>query len=478
MALLNKNAAEGETSPKKALKLNFKRTFVIGFAFFGILMLWQVYNTYCSPMLTNLLMESMGKTSEEVSYIVGVIMAMDNVAALILLPIFGNLSDKTHTKIGKRMPYILIGTAVSALVFPLIPLFYHLNNLAGVIVCMGLVLVFMMMYRNPAVALMPDLTPKPLRSKANGIINLVGYVGAMVAGGLAMFLKITSYGMPGAGNLWIIETPFLIASVLMVVTCIVLFVKVKENEVAIEMEEDMRRGEEEAAVEEKVDDEAPMPKKNLIMLILILLAEFFWFFGFNAIETFGQNYGIYYLLSESGSMSTCTIVLTVASLVTFVPAGILADKIGRKWTIVIGLGLLIAMMVVCAFVKPSDVTYVKDINGVPTTFHQFPVILYVIFGVSGIGWALINCCSFPMVVELCSSKKIGKFTGLYYAASMAAQSLTPIVIGFLFQAVGYQVMPIYSGIFFLGAAIMFLFVKNVKANKVSNKKGLEALDQD
>jgi maltose/moltooligosaccharide transporter len=479
MAESKQPTTPSETSKEqKPLKLNYKRTFIIGFAFFGILMLWQVYNTYCPSMLTELLKTAMGTNdSTQVQYIVGIIMAMDNVAALFMLPIFGHLSDKTKTPIGKRMPYIIGGTIIAAAVFPFIPLCFHWNSLAGVIATMAIVLFFMMMYRNPAVALMPDITPKPLRSRANGIINLVGYIGAICAGGLAIFLKFTTY--MSTKNLWVIETPFLVASGLMLVTAAVLFFKIKENKIEEEMEPEMRRGEELAATEEKVVDDDPMPKKNLIMLILILTAEFLWFFSFNAIETFGQNYGIYYLGCESSKMSTATIILTICSLVTFIPAGYLADKIGRKWTIVIGLSIIIGLLLWGCFIKPTGITYDVTVDGVTTTYQKFPWAFYLIFGGCGVGWAMVNCCSFPMVVELCSSKKIGRFTGYYYAASMAAQSLTPIVMGLIFKVSGaYWVMPIYSCASMAAALIVFLFVKNVRAKKVQNKKGLEGLDQD
>ena len=176
-----------KNSETSALKLNYRRTALIGFAFFGILLLWQVYDSWCPTFLTDIFARSIYDLSSaelkasapekllHVQWIVGIIMACDNLAALILLPIFGNLSDRTRTPIGKRMPYILVGTFVSAVAFPFIPLFFHYNNIVGMVIAMGVVLTFMMMYRNPAVALMPDITPKPLRAKANGIINIMGY---------------------------------------------------------------------------------------------------------------------------------------------------------------------------------------------------------------------------------------------------------------------------------------------------------------
>ena len=194
-----------DAKPGIPLKLNYKRTFLIGFAFFGILLLWQVYDSWCPTFLTDIFARRMyGISSAQlkagdpakilnVQWLVGIIMACDNLAALILLPIFGNLSDKTQTPIGKRMPYILTGTFVSAVAFPFIPFFFHRNNILGMVLLMGIVLIFMMMYRNPAVALMPDITPKPLRAKANGIINIMGYFGGAFATVMGLFLVLSNY---------------------------------------------------------------------------------------------------------------------------------------------------------------------------------------------------------------------------------------------------------------------------------------------
>ena len=176
------------------LKLNYKRTFIIGFAFFGILLLWQVYDSWAPTMLTELFKEAFNTTNErDVQYLVGIMMAIDNLAALIMLPIFGRLSDKTHSKLGKRMPYILVGTFCCAVAFPFIPVLFHFHNLAGTIVMMAVVVFFAMMYRNPAVALMPDITPKPLRSKANGIINIMGYIGGAFATVVGLVFSFSKY---------------------------------------------------------------------------------------------------------------------------------------------------------------------------------------------------------------------------------------------------------------------------------------------
>src|SRR5574344_2004972 len=185
---------EKTANTSNGLKLNYKRTLIIGFAFFGILMLWQVYNYYCPQILSELLAQQLQSESEsQVQLIVGIVMAMDNVVALFMLPLFGSLSDKTHTKLGKRMPYIIAGSILSAAALIFIPIAFAHNSLVGVIIVMAVVLLCMQAYRNPAVSLMPDITPKPLRAKANGIINLVGYLGAIVAGAIGLFISTTKY---------------------------------------------------------------------------------------------------------------------------------------------------------------------------------------------------------------------------------------------------------------------------------------------
>lgn len=411
-----------------------------------------------------------------VQWLVGIIMACDNLAALILLPIFGNLSDKTKTPIGKRMPFILTGTFVAAIAFPFIPVFFHSNNIAGMVVMMAIVLIFMMMYRNPAVALMPDITPKPLRAKANGIINIMGYLGGAFATVLGIFLKLSDYinAPDEARKIWIIEIPFIIASILMVISAMVLFFTIKENKIAEEMKEEMAEGERQAAIETPVDDDAPMSKANKTMLLAILGAEFLWFMADNAIGTYIGNYVIYYLNSASSATMIMTIIGGLASVIGFATAGFIADKIGRKWTISSGLIVTFVALIIMCFATPTGV--VVGANGE----FAFPVLLYVVWVIKGYGMALVHNCSFPMVVELCSSKKIGKFTGYYYTASMSAQTVTPILLGFVFtRTLAWRALPVYSTVLILLSACVFTsLVKNIKAKKVENAKGLEALDAD
>ncbi len=470
------------------LKLNLKRTFLIGFAFFGILLLWQVYDSWCPTFLTDIFARRMYDMSSaqlkagdpdkilNVQWIVGIIMACDNLAALILLPIFGSLSDKTKSPIGKRMPFILTGTLVSAVAFPFIPLFFHYNNVVGMVCIMVVVLIFMMMYRNPAVSLMPDITPKPLRAKANGIINIMGYLGGAFATVLGIFLKLSDYinVEDSARKLWIIEIPFIIASILMVISAFVLFATIKENKLAEQLKGEMELGEKMAAIETPVDDDKPMSKANKRMLLAILGAEFLWFMADNAIGTYIGNYVIYYLNAASSSTMILTIVGGVASVIGFATAGMIADKIGRKWTISAGLGITVIGLTVMCFAAPTG--KVVGANGE----FSFPVILYVVGIIRGFGMALVHNCSFPMVVELCSNKKIGKFTGYYYAASMSAQTVTPVLLGLVFKAsLAWRALPIYAAVMLvLSFAAFTSLVKNIKAKKVENARGLEAIDGD
>ena len=478
------------------LKLNMKRTMLIGFAFFGILLLWQVYDSWCPTFLQELFKNAMYPNFAElveaeqematrrVQYLVGAMMAIDNLAALILLPIFGRISDNTNTKIGKRMPYILVGTFVCAVAFPFIPVLFHYNSLGGVIAMMAIVVVFAMMYRNPAVALMPDITPKPLRSKANGIINIMGYIGGAFATVVGIVFVLSQYlgtAVDKEGNLkphtwqfnniWAIELPFLIASVLMLISAVVLFVTVKENKVREEVKDEMARGELEAEVVDKVEEDKPMTKANRAMLILILAAEFFWFMADNGIGTFLVNYTLNFLKTDSSYAMINTIIGGVGSVAGFAFGGVIASKIGRKWTVVGGLALTVLGYVLWATLTFS----IPGLAGSGT----FPIWIYIVWFLKGLGMSLVHVNSFPMVVELCPNSKIGQFTGYYYASSMAAQTITPIALGALLFApsFGWEFVPVYGLVCVAISLALFLLIKNVKNKKTKFDKGLEAIGE-
>ena len=420
---------------EKELKLNTKRTFYVGLAFFTILMLWQVYNHYAPLFLQDLLVSKYGGLTTDYADIIGLIMAADNLFGLFMLPIFGNLSDKTNSKYGKRMPFIIVGTILAVIIFPLIPVFYLNNSLVGTFIAMGLTLLVMNMYRNPAVALMPDMTPKPLRSKANGIINLVGYLGAIFAGALPMVLGSYKDAKYAA------ILPFILTSVLMVMALVTLVVKIKENKIAQEMKEEMELGESLAQTNEVISEDKPLSKNDKYNLIVLIISVFFWFFGFNAIESFGSTYASNVFGNDS-VWGTVVIVLTICSMISFVPAGMLADKIGRKNTVLVGLLLIILGACGCAVLK------------------SYSVIFLLLIAVCGIGWAMINCNSYPMIVEIANKSNVGKYTGYYYTASMLAQTITPTFIGWLFKKMqAYVILFPYAAISMLVAAVLFVTIR-------------------
>ena len=471
-----------------SLKLNVRRTALIGFAFFGILLLWQVYDSWCPTFLTDIFARNIYDLSSaelkasdpekllHVQWIVGIIMACDNLAALILLPLFGKLSDRTRTPIGKRMPYILVGTFVSAVAFPFIPLFFHRNNVFGMVAMMAVVLLFMMMYRNPAVALMPDITPKPLRAKANGIINIMGYFGGAFATVLGILFVLSNYinAPVGERSLWTIELPFIIASVLMVISALVLFATIRENQIEAEIRDELELGERLAAVETPIDDDKPMSRANRTMLLAILGAEFLWFMSDNALGTYIGNYVIYHLQSSSSATMILTILGGLASVLGFAIAGGIADRIGRKWTISTGLAISFAGLAVMCFVTPTGRAVGERGE------YAFPTLLYAVWILKGFGMALVHNCSFPMVVELCSSKKIGQFTGYYYAASMSAQTITPVLLGLVLNAtLAWRTLPVYAAILTaLSFCVFTALVKNIRASRIANVSGLEAFGAD
>ena len=491
------------------MKLNVKRTMWIGLAFFGILLVWQLYNSYCAPMLSLLfakhdyseavaLAEAAGyvkmndllahgyiteKMYLDIQWKVGIIMALDNIAALFIMPIFGNLSDKTKTKLGKRTPYILVGSIVTAIALPFVPLFFSkgmgnnegaiLGFIIGMIVTMVIIIVFMMSYRSPAVALMPDLTPKPLRSKANGLINVVGYVGGAIGAVFAMVIPVTKYFDGSNKSLFMLEIPFIVCSLFLLGSLVLLLFKFKENILHEELDSELKLYEDSGETEEAITTSEKMSKSNIRNLALILVAEVFWFMSLNAIETFQTNYFMFYLDTSSSGGAVMTLLSGAASVAGFLIAGLIADKLGRKWTIFIGICVVALGYVIYSLIPGRDVSSGYSFN------QSLPWLFFVLMPIIGFATSLIHICSFPLVTDYCTADKLGKFTSLYYTASMLAQSTTPILIGLIFRATGWNALPIYSAVLMGIAGLVFFFVKAPKGgDRSSNAKGLEALGAD
>lgn len=465
------------------LILNKKRTFYIGFAFFSILMLWQMYNHYCPLFLDYLLRKTTGSSDE---FLIGLIMAGDNLLAIFMLPLFGNLSDKTKSRFGKRMPYIVTGMILSAILFPLIAVMFYIESLVGTIIMMGVILIVMNMYRNPAVALMPDVTPKPLRPKANGIINFVGYLGAILAGALAMFLKVAS---STASNNWIPSTSgkinaiiaFSIASCFMILALVILVLKIKENKILEEVKDQLAIGEKLSETIEAIDDDKPLSKADKRNFIILLTGLLLWYMSFNAIETFNSLFCKNVLLDE-GIGSTISIILPISSIITFLTTTNWPAKLGRKKTVLIGIAsitiafILIVLYLVINGVYKTDYYQVILAHGNKLPFSVIPI--YLLIAVCGFGWALINASSYPMLVEMASIKTIGKITGYYYTVSMLAQTITPMLVGIIMKNsdVSLRLLYIYSAIL-MGLAFFTMLLFKGKAKQQSDaKQGLDALD--
>lgn len=439
-------------------KLNNKRTILVGLAFLSICAFWQMYDGIVPLILTNTF--HLNKTFS------GAIMAADNVLALFLLPLFGSLSDKADTKIGKRMPFILFGTGCAVILMNILPL---LDNgyaaepspfkLASFVIVLGLLLVAMGTYRSPAVALMPDVTPKPLRSKANAIINLMGAVGGV------LYLAVAAVMYPNSkveGLSHVNYQPlFIVVSSLMFIAIAVLFLTVKEPKLAAENRALEAEHPEWDLAKDDGSGNQVLPKEVKRSLGFLLASIALWFMGYNGVTTWFTTYIGEVMGQSLGGASTCLLIATVGAIVSYIPVGAVASKVGRKKTILFGV-ILLAACFLLGFV-------------LTTTFHSINAIMFVVFALVGLAWASINVNSLPMVVEMCKGSDVGKFTGYYYTASMAAQVVTPIAAGFLMEHISYRVLFPYAAIFVALSFVTMLQVKHGDA-KAEVKRGLEAFE--
>ena len=455
------------------MKLNNKRTILVGLAFLSICSFWQMYDNVVPLILSNTF-----RLNETWS---GAIMAADNILALFLLPLFGGLSDKVNTRIGRRMPFILAGTTMAVILMNVLPQLANgyytapsLGMLIGFVVVLGLLLVSMGTYRSPAVALMPDVTPKPLRSKANAIINLMGAVGGLLYLGVAAVLysnsnidKLFTLGTfeSAEGTVTVVNyaTLFAVVSGLMVAAVVVLFVTTKEPKLAAENRAYEAAHPEENLAQTTADGNEELPKDVKRSLSFLLVSISLWFIGYNAVTTWFTTYVSRVMGEGLGGASTCLLVGTAGAIVSYIPIGSLASKIGRRKTIMGGVVLLTTCFVL-GFVVTANATSITPV-------------MYALFALVGIAWAAINVNSLPMVVEMCKGSDVGKFTGYYYTFSMAAQVVTPIAAGALLNNIGYKTLFPYAAFFVACAFVTMLFVKHGD-NKVEAKKGLEAFDVD
>ena len=438
------------------MKLNTRRTILVGLAFLSISAFWQLYDS-----LIPLILKNTFQVSDTIS---GGIMAIDNVLAVFMLPVFGSLSDRVHTRIGRRMPFILCGTAAAVIAMLFLPFADNIGSLALFVAALLVTLVAMGSYRSPAVSLMPDVTPKPLRSKANAIINLMGAVGGVIS------LLLISVLVPKTGKPDYFPI-FLIVAAVMVVSVLLLLWKIRENPLRTEREQiDAGLAETEAggaAARPERTEQDPVPEAKTALdpavrksLILILISVACWFMGYNAVTTAFSRYAQIYWGIQGGGFANCLLIATAAAILSYIPVGSIASRIGRKKTILGGVALLASMFALGATVK------------------EYHVWINVLFALVGVAWAAINVNSYPMVVEMSKGGDIGKFTGFYYTFSMAAQIVTPILSGFLLEHVGYFILFPYAALFVVTAFFTMRFVRHGDSRPLPKKSRLEAFDVD
>ena len=442
------------------MKLNYGRTVRIGFAFLAICAFWQMYNNVIPLILTNTF-----HMNESLS---GAIMAADNVLALFLLPLFGSLSDKCKSPMGRRKPFILAGTVLSVLLMLLVPVLdnryfsYPSKGLSMVFVCvLGLLLIAMGTYRSPAVALMPDLTPKPFRSRANAVINLMGAMGGIIYLILASILYSESRtkGLAHVNYLPL----FLIVAAIMVLSLLIVLFTINEPALRLQVENYEKDHLEQETAPAGDDGSRTLPPAVKRSLIFLLISVSLWFISYNAVETWFTTYAQRMWGMSLGSASLCLTIATGGAILSYIPIGQAAARFGRRRVIIAGVILLAS----CFFV----LFIYTLLSG---SFHP---VLYLLLLLIGLAWAAINVNSLPMVLEMCSGAEIGRFTGLYYTFSMAAQIVTPVAAGTLMNRIGYTSLFIYSTLF---AGMAFLTMSQVKHGdtKVQARRGLEAYDID
>lgn len=440
------------------MKLNNKRTVLVGLAFLSICAFWQMYDSIVPLILTNTF-----HLNESLS---GAIMAADNILALFLLPLFGGFSDRADTRIGKRMPFILFGTGLAVVLMNVLPILDNsyaaqpapFKTLSFVVV-LGLLLVSMGIYRSPAVALMPDVTPKPLRSKGNAIINLMGAVGGLI------YLAVAAVMYPSsktAGLEHVDYQPlFIVVASIMFISIAVLFLTIKEPKLAKENRDLEALHPEWDLAKDDGSGKEVLPPEVKRSLGFLLASIALWFFGYNGVTTWFTTYVSQVMGQGLGGASVCLLIATGGAIVSYIPVGAVASKIGRKKTIQFG----IILLTVC-----FALGYVLT-----TAFSSINAVMFIVFALVGLAWASINVNSLPMVVEMCKDSDVGKFTGFYYTASMSAQVVTPMLAGTLMNRIDYRVLFPYAAIFVALSFVTMLFVKHGDA-KADGKKGLSAFE--
>ena len=522
------------------MKLNYKRTVLVGFAFFLICAFWQIYDVTIAMTLTSKF--GMSQTAS------GIVMALDNVLALFMLPLFGSISDRHKGKSGRRTPFIRVGTVLAVALLILLSVAdnaqlakieryakvndpatmeiiydeqkdtllqtpegveYKLSDLytreefaqmtteskttetnafgrevevnlyirhvvparqacaasvtaensATLWIFLGILLmllVSMATFRTPAVALMPDVTLKPLRSKANAVINLMGNAGGIIVLGIGSVLAISK-----VKNAYMSYTGvYTIVGLLMLVALIIFSFTVKEPKWAAEAQaKSIALGLDRAEPEAEADNKKKLDKAKLFSLIFMLASIVLWFFGYNAVTS---KYTVYAQNVLDKDATTTLLLANVAAIIAYLPVGMIASKIGRKKTILAGIAMLFTAFLAGCFMTASSPSWLMS----------------CMFCLAGVAWATINVNSFPMVVEMCTGADVGKYTGYYYTASMAAQSLTPTVSGIFMDNIAMTSLFPYAAIFVALSFVTMCFVKHGDSKPEASKNMMDQFAEE
>lgn len=416
------------------MRLNYGKTFLLGFGFLGVSVIWSVYNAFVPLFLAN----KFGLAPA----LIGFFMTLDNIAALLIQPPVGAWSDRLHTPIGRRMPFILIGAPIAALAFGLVPVAAILPLFVA---CTSTLLISMAFWRTPVIALMPDITPSRFRSQANGVINFMGGVGSIAAflGGAMLYDMNPAF-------------PFWLGSILVVVSALLVFIFIREPK-----EYDVI-SEEHPSMWASFKDVFTNPEKSALR---ILLAIFFWFIAYNAVEAFFTLYAYNHLKMGESDGARLLGQMSLFFVIFALPAGFIGGKIGRKPTILIGLSLMILLTGAMFVISPEVLTIV--LTKLPI-LGEVPVV-GVLLMMAGIAWACVNINSLPMVVDLTTHAKLGIFTSLYYIFSTLAAIVGPNINGWIVQLTGnnYAMVMVIAPIFFLAALISMAGAKRGEASSKS-----------
>ncbi len=411
------------------MKFNYGKIFLLGFGFFGVSVIWTVYNAFVPLFLANRFGLS--------PLLIGFFMTLDNIAALFIQPPVGVWSDRLRTPIGRRMPFILIGAPIGALAFGLIPIAAVLPLFVA---CTSTLLLSMAFWRTPVVALMPDITPSQYRSQANGIINLMGGVGTIIA----TLVGSTLYEIN-------VNFPFWMGSGLTIVAALLVFLFIKEPKEYGENEKEPNMFE---SLRELINDEDKSGMR-------ILFAIFFWFLAYTGIEAFLTLYATKYVGLSDGDAGRLTGHLGLFFVLFALPAGILGSRIGRRITISAGIIGMAALIFGLFILSPTALA--AQVAKVPLLGNVHVISLLLM--PAGIAWALININSLPMVVDLTSLARVGTFTGLYYLFSTFSAIVGPNLNGLLVTLSGgrYNTIMLISPLFLIVALILMLGVKKGEA---------------